>query len=201
MSKTQKIWLLACVLGFLGAVGAYYLGQEQERIRSLYGAAPQTISVAELAAKGYGNNVWLDLTDVELGSKSVVATRKGTMSAVWVPAFPKGQAGKATTIQVILRSTKCRSDADITEHFAGRTKFRGAVINPTLLTPYEPYRPLLQEMYPSLALAPTIWEVDIDYSKPSPQWATGFYSAAVGLALVGALGGLAGLGSFVTGRK
>lgn len=201
MSKTQKIWWLACLLGFLGAVGAYYLGQEQERIRSLYGAAPQTITVADLAAKGYGNNIWLDLTDVELGSRWVVQTRKGTMSAVWVPAFPKGQAGKVTTIQVILRSTKCRSDADIAQHFDGRTKFRGAVINPILLQPYEPYRPLLQQSYPSQALAPTIWEVDIDYSKPSSQWATGFYSAAAGLALVGALGGLAGLGGFVTGRK
>lgn len=201
MSKTQKNCWLACVLGVLGAAGAYYLGKEQERIRSLYGAAPQTISVAELATKGYGNNIWVDLTDVELGSKSVVETRKGTMSAVWIPAFPKGQAGKATAIQVILRSTKCRSDADIAQHFAGRSTFRGAVINPTLLQPYEPYRPLLQQSYPLLALAPTILEVDIDYTKPSPQWATGFYSAAVGLALVGVLGGLAGLVSLATGRK
>jgi len=201
MSKIQKILWFSCLLGLLGAGGAYYLGKEQDRIRSLYGPAPQTLTVAELATKGYGDNVWLDLTEVELGRKSVIATRKGAMSAVWIPAFPRGEADKATPIQVILRSTKCRSDADIAQHFAGRTKFRGAVINPILLTPYEPYRPLLQQMYPARALAPTIWEVDIDYSKPSPQWATGFYSAAVGLAFMGALTGLAGLGSFMTGGR
>ena len=102
---------------------------------------------------------------------------------------------------MILRSTRCKSDADIAQAFAGRTKFRGAVTNPILLTPYEPYRPLLQKTYPAQALAPTVWEVDIDYSKPSSQWASGFYSAAVGLALVGALAGLAGLGSFMSGGR
>jgi hypothetical protein len=201
LSKTQKMLWAGCVVGLLGAVGAYFLGKEQERIRSLFGPAPRTISVADLATKGYGDNIWLDLTDVELGSKYVVGTRKGTMSAVWFPAFPRGQGEKATTIEVILRSTRCKTDADIVQHFAGRTSFRGAVINPTLLTPFDPYRPLLQQAYPARTLAPTVWEVDIDYTKPSTQWATGFYSAAMGLAVVGALGGLAGVGSFMSGPK
>ena len=76
------------------------------------------------------------------------------MNAVWVPAFPRGEADKATPIQVLLRSTKSKSDADIAQHFAGRTKFRGAVINPILLKPYEPYRPLLQKTYPGRCAGP-----------------------------------------------
>jgi len=39
---------------------------------------------------GYGDNVWVDLTDVELLPKRVVQTRKGTISAVWVAALPQG---------------------------------------------------------------------------------------------------------------
>jgi hypothetical protein len=189
----RKLLLTCCLIGLIGGVGAYYLAREQNRIRSLYGDQPQTISVAELAAKGYGDNVWVDLTDAEPGSTYVIEYRKGSMSAVWVPVFPKGMAKQAKTIQVILRSTASRSDADIAERFKGRSSFRGAVINPTLLWPHEPYRPLLQEKYPTLALTPSVWEVDVDYDKPSPQLASGFYTAAIALLVVGVVCGIAWL--------
>jgi hypothetical protein len=132
MSKKTKVLFTVCVLALLGAVGAYFLAREQDRIRSLYGDAPQTITLADLAGKGFGNNIWLDLTDVELGPTFVVEHRRGQMNAVWAPAFPRGKAAQAKTIQVVLRSTRCREDADITRRFSGRTRFRGAVINPTL---------------------------------------------------------------------
>jgi hypothetical protein len=192
MTGSAKSLLTACVLCLLGAVGAFFLAREQDRIRSLYGAAPQTISVADLAARGYGNNVWVDLTDVELSSASIVAKRKGNISAVWFAAFPKGQAAKAQEIKVVLRSTRCNSEAEIAQKFQPRQSYRGAVINPTLLQPYDPYRSLLQAQFPKLKLAPTIWEVDIDYlNPPSENWARGFYTAAGILALIGVLcGGL-----------
>jgi hypothetical protein len=168
----------------------------------VYGTSPHTLTVAELAEKGYGESIWLDLTDVELGKSYVVETRKGNISAVWFPAFPKGKAAQARSIQVVLRSTRSRSEADIRQRFAGRSSFRGAVINPILLKPYEPYRPLFQEQYPSLALAPTVWEVDIDYTeKPSTQWATGFYAGAAGLAVIGTLCGMGGLLAFSSGKR
>ena len=199
---SRKGLLVVFALACLAAVGAYFLGREQDRIRSLYGAKPHTLTVAELAEKGYGDNIWLDLTEVELGKSFVVETRKGTQTAVWIPAFPRGKAGQAKTIQVILRSTRSRTEADINQRFANRTSFRGAVTNPTLLKPYEPYRPLLQQQYPKLALAPTIWEVDIDYTeRPSSQWATGFYIAAVGLGVIGTLCGVGGAFGFSSGRR
>jgi hypothetical protein len=55
----------------------------------------------------------------------------------------------------------------------------------------DPYRALLQEVFPNLKLAPTIWEVDIDYHKPSEKWASGFHAAAGVLAFLGATCGLA----------
>jgi hypothetical protein len=189
------------VLGVLGAVGAYFLGREQERIRSLYGTGPHALTVAELAEKGYGESIWLDLKDVELGKTCVIETRKGSMSAVWFPAFPKGKAAQAKSIQVVLRSTRSKSEAEIRERFAGRSSFRGAVTNPILLKPYEPYRPLFQEKYPSVALAPTVWEMDIDYTeKPSTNWATGFYAAAAGLGVIGLLCGLCRVLGFSSGK-
>jgi hypothetical protein len=72
-------------------VGAYFLAREQERIRSKFGDAPQAITVAQLAENGYGDNVWVDLTDVELLPKPVVETRKGSISAVWVAALPQSE--------------------------------------------------------------------------------------------------------------
>jgi hypothetical protein len=202
MSKRSKKLWTGCVLALLGAVGAYFLGREQDRIRSYYGDAPQTVTLADLATKGVGHNVWLDLTQVELGPNFVIEYRRGKMNAVWVPAFPRGQAHQAKTIQVILRSTRCRNDADIAERFTGKASFRGAVIKPTLLTPYDPYRPLLQQQYPALALAPTIWEVDIDYTeKPSERWALGCYAAALALAVAGVLGGGLAVVSLGTGSN
>lgn len=202
MTRLQKNLLSVCVIGLALAVGAYYLAREQDRIRNLFGPKPQVISVADLAARGYGDNVWLELTDVELGKKYVVETRKGSMSAVWFPAFPQGEVQQAKAIQVILRSTRCKSEADIAQRFGGPKVFRGAVTNPILLRPYEPYRPLLQQSYPELALAPTIWEVDVDYAEPpSPQWAQGFDLAAAVLGVSGVLCGLGALISLAGGRR
>jgi hypothetical protein len=186
MSGSRKALAATAVLCLLAAVGTYLIAREQDRIRSLYGDAPQTLTLAQLAEKGYGNNVWVDLTDVELVPGYVTESRKGTLSAVWAAAFPKGQADKAREIKVILRSTRCKSEQEIPEKFQPREVYRGAVINPTLLQPHDPYRPLLQAKFPKLQLAPTIWEVDIDYlTKPAEKWASGFYIATGVLAIIG----------------
>lgn len=194
MSGSRKTLATTAVVCLLAAVGAFFLAREQDRIRSLYGDAPQPITLAQLAEKGYGNNVWVDLTEVEVLPVYITESRKGTLSVVWAAAFPKGQADKAREIKVILRSTRCNSEQEIPEKFKPREVYRGAVINPTLLTPHDPYRPLLQEKFPNLQLAPTIWEVDIDYlDKPSEKWASGFYMATGVLALIGVVCGIAAM--------
>jgi hypothetical protein len=192
MATSNKGLLWAAVSCLLVAVGAYFLAREQERIRSLFGEAPQRITEAQLAEKGYGDNIWVELTDVDLLPRYVVQTRKGSMSAVWFAAVPKGQADEAREIKVVLRSTRCKSEAEIAEKFQPRASYRGAVINPILFAPHDPYRPLLEEAFPNLRLAATIWEVDIDYlEKPSEKWASGFYAAAGILAFVGVVCGVA----------
>jgi hypothetical protein len=103
-----------------------------------------------------------------------------------------GQTDEAQEIKVILRSTRCKTEAAIAEKFQPRESYRGAVINPTLLWAHDPYRPLLQAELPNLKLAPTIWEVDIDYvDKPSEKWARGFYTASGVLAVIAAVCGAA----------
>jgi len=186
MAKSHKGLLVASISCILLAVGAYFLAREQERIRSKFGDAPHAISVAQLAENGYGDNVWVDLTDVKLLPQYVVQTRKGSISAAWAAAVPQGAAGKAREIKVILRTSHSKTEAEIAQKFQPRASYRGAVINPLLLKAYDPYRPLLQEAFPNLKLAPTIWEVDIDYHKPSGKWATGFQVAAGVLAFLGA---------------
>ena len=191
---SRKALVTIAVICLFAAGGGYFVAREQDRIRSLYGDAPQTITLAQLAEKGPGDNVWVDLTEVELLPGYVTESRKGTLSAVWVAAVPKGQAGKAREIKVVLRSTKCKGEQEIPEKFKPRTAYRGAVINFTLFTPHDPYRPLLQAKFPKLQLAPTIWEVDIDYlNKPSEKWASGFYTATGVLACLGVMGGLAAM--------
>jgi hypothetical protein len=191
MAKSNQGLLWAAISCLLLAVGAYFLAREQERIRLKFGDAPQTITVAQLAENGYGDNVWVDLTDAELLPKPVVETRKGSISAVWVAVLPQGQADNAQEIKVILRSSHCKNEAEIAQKFEPRASFRGAVINPLLLQPHDPYRPLLQEAFPNLKLASTIWEVDIDYHKPSEKWASGFYVATAVLAFLGIICGAA----------
>lgn len=192
MKKSNKGLLWGAFWCLLAAGGSFWVGRNQERIRSLYGDAPQTISLAQLAEKGYGDNVWVDLTDVELIPKFVVQERKGNISLVWAAAFAKGQADDAKEIKVILRSSRCRSDADIAQKFEPRESYRGAVINPILFWPHDPYRPLLKEALPNLQLAQTIWEVDIDYlDKPSEKLAYGFFIGSGVLGFIGVICGAA----------
>lgn len=181
MASTSKGLLAASLTCGLLAAGAYFLAQEQDRIRSKFGLAPQEITVSQLAKKGYGNNVWVDLKNVELLPGYVLQTRKGNVSIAWAVAVPKGKAHKAKEIKVILRTSHSKSESEIAEKFQPRATYSGAVINPLLLQPYDPYRPLLQEAFPNLKLAPEIWEVDIDYTKPSEKWAIGFQYAAAAL--------------------
>src|SRR5262245_47356009 len=101
MSGSRIALATTAVLLLLAAVGAYFVAREQGRIRLLYGDAPQTITLAQLAEKGYGNNVWVDLTEVELLPGYVSESRKGALSAVWVAACAKGQAEEAREIKVI----------------------------------------------------------------------------------------------------
>ncbi len=191
MPKSHQGLLWTGITCFLLAVGAYFLAREQEHIRSKFGDAPQEITVAQLAETGCGDNVWVDLTDVELLPKHVVQTRKGSISAAWVAALPQGQADNVQEIKVILRSTHSKSEQDIAQKFQPRATYHGAVINPILLQPHDPYRPLLQEAFPNLKLAQTIWEVDVDYDKPSEKWASGFYVAAGVLTFIGVIFGAA----------
>src|SRR5262245_28975646 len=190
---SRKALVTIAVICLFAAGGGYFVAREQDRIRSLYGDAPQTITLAQLAEKGCGDNVWVDLTEVELLPGYVTESRKGTLSAVWAAAVPKGQAEKAREIKVVLRSTRCKSEQEIPEKFKRRAVYRGAVINPTLFQPHDPYRPLLQAKFPKLQLASTIWEVDIDSVKPSEKWASGFYTATGVLASLGVLGGIAAM--------
>jgi len=186
MAKSHQGLLWTGGICFLAAAGAFFLAREQERIRSLYGDAPQTISLAQLAEKGCGDNVWVDLTDVDLVPKFVVKESKGKISLVWAAAFAKGQADDAQEIKVILRSSRCRSDAEIAQKFETRESYRGAVINPILLWPHDPYRPLLKQAFPNQSLAQTIWEVDIDYvDKPTEKMALGFFIASGVLTVLG----------------
>jgi hypothetical protein len=57
MAKSNRGLLWAAISCLLLAVGAYFLAREQERIRSKFGDAPQAITLAQLAEKGYGDNV------------------------------------------------------------------------------------------------------------------------------------------------
>src|SRR5262245_49034039 len=112
MSSSRKALVTIAIVCLLAAGGGYFVAREQDRIRSLYGDAPQTITLAQLAEKGPGNNVWVDLTEVELLPGYVTESYKCALKAVWVAAIPKGRAEKPREIKVILRSTKIKSEQE-----------------------------------------------------------------------------------------
>src|SRR5215831_8951259 len=117
MAKSHKGLLVASICCVLLAVGAFFMAREQERIRSKFGDAPQKISAAQLADRGYGNNVWVDLTDVELLPQYVVQTRNGNIFAAWAAVVPKGAAQKTKEIKVILRTSHCKTESEIEQKF------------------------------------------------------------------------------------
>jgi hypothetical protein len=108
---TKRRWLRSPVLWFvlflaLGGFGwlhrDWVLKTEDD---------PQTLTAADLAANGPGDNHHVSLTDYELGEPVVVPT--GQTHVLWFPVYARGQARAGGPPRILFRSRMCDTQAEI----------------------------------------------------------------------------------------
>ncbi|MGA2496217.1 MAG: hypothetical protein ABSH20_00665 [Tepidisphaeraceae bacterium] len=188
---------LKLVLIFCGFV-FIYLAFEERRLAQFAKSAPSTITCADLAAKGPGDNAYVTLTEYELGSNFVYETGSKMNSGwtlVYVPAVPKHdlnplpQSKGVVHPRVIIKSNAVETESDL-PRIAGRLE--GMVINEIRSLSGQQKR-LLLESYPGTNLD-TCWIVE--HGRRPAGLGKVFALAALGVALSGS-----GIGLFFVRRK
>jgi hypothetical protein len=94
---------LATVTGFWLGLAAAYVAAQLQTISGVAAPEPQTLTVAELLAKGPGKNLHVQLTDLAFG-KPLIEEEEHQWKTVWVPVLPAGRAGKPADRAVYLRA-------------------------------------------------------------------------------------------------
>jgi hypothetical protein len=92
MDTMKRSWLFlgGGLLVLSVAVGA--IGWLMRDWRLKIGAEPQTITAAQLAAQGPGDNHYVRITDFDLGPTISQRFGHGTAFTAWIAIYPRGQA-------------------------------------------------------------------------------------------------------------
>jgi hypothetical protein len=122
------------VLMVIGAVGLIF-GFNEWRLSRSTKAEPQTISCADLIAKGPGDNGHVIVTDFALLTDSFVVEGGSQNSPTWkramVPMVPKSQATAANpskSFRVILDTHKVTTETELVA-LAKEDKIQGTIVN------------------------------------------------------------------------
>jgi len=118
---------LACV--------ALALGYREYRLAAAAKPTPQKISLADLIANGPGDNIHLQLTDVDLlADQTVIETESQNLGEArwtyaWIPAVPAQSLGRGN-VRIIVGTNRANNDAELAS-FARQTTLQGLIVNET----------------------------------------------------------------------
>lgn len=144
------------VLGPCGLILAWQL----DTVSAAAQPTPQTLSVAELAEKGAGDNLHVELTDLAFG-KPVVDVKEGRWLYVWVPIEPAGKGSGKPVRAVFLRTTTPK-DQEQLDGLLQQTTLRALVTTPLPANSVWKAQPTeaLRKAYPKLDAADPVFLVD-----------------------------------------
>ena len=189
---------ITVVLILFGAIGLG-VGFRERKLSLLAKAAPQKITLAQLAANGPGDNIWIDLTDAYLLlDQTVVKTEEwaGMTHRVyaWIPAVPRGVFGQPGPDRVrVVIGTRDADDAEL-QSLARQPVLRGIVVNATDTLGTEE-RKLLNDGLPGVD-AGSCYFFRVGQGPTSTTW----HLFLLGGSLVALLAGLTLGGSWLAGR-
>lgn len=165
------------------AAGVFIAGWMEWQLKTVAKNQPQTLSAAELAARGPGNNAHVVLTNYDLCDNFVYETSTkfgGSWKKVWVPIVPSGQ-GCGAQIQIILTDTTVKSPEQLAT-LGGRVQ--GLVIN-KVASLGSKEKKLLSETYPGVDFS-RVWIVHNGRQTWSP-WAVMAMLGGSGFTILGVL--------------
>jgi len=122
----------------LGGVGLF-IAYREFKLAGQAKSTPQRLSVADLIAKGPGDNIYIDLVDahlliddavIETNTKNEQNPQK--WGKMWIPVMPRQAAmagqNRLGQVKVILLTKKCHNMNDV-RTYESKTEFRGMVVN------------------------------------------------------------------------
>jgi hypothetical protein len=163
-----------------------FLGVQEYRLSKVAKAEPQTISCAQLAAKGPGDNAHVRLTDFEFTENYIYQEQK--RSSKWrtsyVPAVPPRVLADPSVrvIKVLIKSNKARDENDL--YALGQAPIEGVVVN-RIASLGSDERRLLKESYPDVDFD-TCWIIEAGKSPASTGQLFGMIGGGTGLSIVAA---------------
>lgn len=190
MGFLKRFWIWGCLL----AVGAGFYGFKELRLGGVAKKEAQSISCADLAEKGPGDNAHVVMKDgVLLSNSFVYEERRGKWTTVFIPAVPVAELAtwerqedgslrvpKNIRFRVIVKSSKVTSEAEA-DRFGQQETVKGVVINEISSLDSETKK-LLAESYPGTDLD-SCWILEHDRSLPSAGTAIGAIGGGVLLLL------------------
>ena len=129
-------WRWAFIPGLLGVV-LLFAGHREWKLASLAKSTPQKMTLAQLVADGPGDNIYIELSGVNMILEETIVSsknedlNKGGWEYAWVPAIsadPSGPEGKK--IKVLVHTTSCDNEPEL-RRFCNRSTFTGLVVNST----------------------------------------------------------------------
>lgn len=179
---------LAIAFAQFGSVGRtkQYVGKVK--------AQPQKITADELGRRGPGDNLYVQVTDLQFGEDTLTirSSKGGRWSSVFMPVHPKGQKLDGRPPLILVHSSSI-GNADELRSFCNRSSVVGIVTNP--LEGVSHHADKFKEKYPRFD-GKDIWVVDVSREVPTASKAESGYLTAcvlvcVGLGLFGGCGWVA----------
>lgn len=163
-----------------------FVGVQEYRLSQVAKAEPQTITCAQLASKGPGDNAHVRLTEFEFTDNYVFQEEKRSTDwkVSYVPAVPpriKDDPG-VRVIKVLVKSTAARNEDQL--YALGQSPIQGVVIN-TVSSLGRDEKRLLKESYPNVDFD-TCWIIHADKAPASRGKLMGLIGGGSGLAVVAA---------------
>jgi hypothetical protein len=135
----QKNRFFAALLLVVGILSLFF-GQREWRLASRAKSTPQKMTVAQLAANGPGDNIYVELTDVSLRPDLAVIEKHGKIGTnedtwqwtfAWIPAESGNSFGRLGRGQIkVLFGCKCHDEWQL-KSFCSHSKYTGLVVNAT----------------------------------------------------------------------
>jgi hypothetical protein len=188
---TDKRLIVAMMVGVVSPIIAIVAASrafDDWRLRARGQETPQDIRAADLAEHGPGDNVYVNVTDFQLGKDYIVEELRGQWNSVYIPVYPRSPDGKvngrAETPKIVVRTGKIRSRADVAP-FYRTTVLTGVITNSIDKANFDLRE--FRKRFPDIKPA-EVWL--ICDARPFPSEASVYFNAGLagGLVLLGIVG-------------
>jgi hypothetical protein len=167
-----------------GIVGL--LGWQQRTLLQQGSATPQQIRLADLTARGPGDNIHVTVTDFVFGEQYVVEKKGSRWNRVWIPMFPAEQQGGGD-IKVLMKTFHIADEGQLAG-FYGKQTLTGVITN-SIHSLGSGETEELKKAYPGADLS-SVWIVEEGREFPTEAGVTRMLVIGGGLLALGVLSGL-----------